>query len=138
MLKSSTPRDKMTRRKRKEWFMPKRKRPDPKKLAEDKEALRKAVLTEYCRIAFDDIGNYVVIGRDENGETTVSYKDGDSFPTLNVSELSKNRNGFKFKLYSKESALVRLGMYLGLWKEKPEAADAEDLKTVEDLLKEDD
>lgn len=118
--------------------MPKRKRPDPKKLAEDKEALRKAVLTEYCRIAFDDIGNYVVIGRDENGETTVSYKDGDSFSTLNISELSKNRNGFKFKLYSKESALVRLGMYLGLWKEKPEAADAEDLKTVEDLLKEDD
>ena len=118
--------------------MPKRKRPDPKKLINDKEQLKKAVLTEYCRMAFDDIGNYIVIGRDENGEATISYRDGGDFPTLNVSELTKNRNGFKFKLYSKENALVRLGMYLGLWKEKPEAADAEDLKSVEELLKEDD
>ena len=118
--------------------MPKRKRPDPKKLISDKERLKKAVLTEYCRMAFDDIGNYVIIGRDENGEATISYRDGGDFPTLNVSELTKNRNGFKYKLYSKENALVRLGMYLGLWKEKPEAADAEDLKSVEELLKEDD
>lgn len=116
--------------------MPKRKRPNPKKLISDREALKKAVLTEYCRMAFDDIGNYVILGKDENGEVTVSYRDGDAFPTVNVSELTKNRNGFKFKLYSKENALVRLGMYLGLWKEKPEAADAEDLKTVEELLKE--
>lgn len=128
----------MAPRKRKEWFTAKKKKVDPKKLISDKEALKKAVLTEYCRMAFDDIGNYVVLGKDENGEVKVSYREGDGFPTVNVSELTKNRNGFKFKLYSKESALVRLGMYLGLWKEKPEAADAEDLKTVEELLKEDD
>ena len=109
-----------------------------KKVLSDKEKLKEAVLSEYCRMAFDDIGNYIEISKDEEGEIIVRYKEGKAFRTGNISEITRNRNGFKFKLYSKENALVRLGMYLGLWKEKPEEGDAEDIKSIEALLEEDD
>ena len=118
--------------------MSKKRKTDFKKYLADKEKLKEAVLTEYCRIAFDDIGNYIETEEDGNGEIIVKYKEGKDFPTVNVSEISRNKNGFKFKLYSKENALVRLGTYLGLWKEKPEEQDAEDLHAIEELFKDED
>lgn len=118
--------------------MPKKRKNDFKNYLSDKEKFKEAVLCEYCKIAFDDIGNYIRLDSDESGNIVVKYKEGTDFPTANISEISQNKNGFKFKLYNKETALVRLGTYLGLWKEKPREEDAEDLKFIEEMLREDD
>ena len=52
-----------------------------KKVLSDKEKLKEAVLSEYCRMAFDDIGNYIEISKDEEGEIIVRYKEGKAFRT---------------------------------------------------------
>ena len=126
--------DKIALRKRNGGFMSKRKQKNFKELLSDDEKLKEAVLSEYCRIAFDDIGRYLDFEKDGSGEITVKCKDGENFPTDGIEEIVKNKNGFKFKLYSKERALLRLGMYLGLWKTKPEEADAEDISAIESLI----
>lgn len=97
------------------------------------EKLKKKVLEELCGIAFDDLGNYINIFTGENGEPLVEIKDSKDIDMRNISEITQNKSGFKFKLYNKETALVRLGNYLGLWKEKVED-DTEDMEAVKKLV----
>lgn len=92
------------------------------------------VLQELAHIAFDDIKNYlsfrteVVEGDyDINGEPTKEYRqiiemrNSDDIDTRNVSEVSFSpKDGFKFKLYDKQKALVDLGRHLKLFTEKVE------------------
>jgi phage terminase small subunit len=87
------------------------------------------VLRELIHIAFDDIKNYLdfrtekaQVDTDKNGmpvygyKTIVDVKDSDGIDTRNVQEVSLGANGsFKFRLYSKDEALLQLGRHLGLF-----------------------
>jgi len=91
----------------------------------------KEVLKEIKSIAFDDIGNYLsfrtektFIEYGDNGEpvlgydTVVDIKDSKTINTKNIAEVSRGRDGqFKFKLYSRDTALYKLAEILGLSKE---------------------
>lgn len=90
------------------------------------------VLNELAHIAFDDIRNYLsyrtgiaVVGRDDEGNPIADYtqiiemKDSNDIDTRSISEISMSpKDGFKFKLYDKQKALVDLGKHLGLFREK--------------------
>lgn len=92
------------------------------------------VLEEYSHIAFDDIKNYlsfstemVDVVDDDTGEVTqyprhsVIIKDSKDIDTRNVSEIFLDAKGqLKFKLYPKDSALDKLGQYLGMWVNRSE------------------
>lgn len=92
------------------------------------------VLTELAHIAFDDIKNYVdfrtekkQVGTDKNGNPIYDYaqvvdiKDSERIDTRSISEVAVDQKGnFKFKLYPKDTALVKLGQYLGLFIDKTE------------------
>lgn len=92
------------------------------------------VLAELAHIAFDDIKNYMdfrtekkIVGVDENNEPIYSYnpvvdiKDSAMIDTRAISEVVvDNKGNLKFKLYSKDTALAKLGQYLGLFIDKSE------------------
>ena len=106
-----------------------------KKDLKNPEKLKDMVLEELCNIAFDDLGNYVDFENDPAGEMIVTIKNSKEVPTRGIAEITQNKSGFKFKLYNKENALVRLGNYLGLWKEKPEG-EAEDMEEIKKMVEE--
>lgn len=100
------------------------------------EITQDKVLQELAKIAFDDMKNYleyktvktVVDHNIETGEPIVDYKtvvdlkDSNTIDTRNISEISIGKDGqFKFKLYSKDNALIQLGKHLGLFTEKVDA-----------------
>lgn len=96
------------------------------------------VLEELSHIAFDDIKNYlsfgtekVLVGYDDKGKpvadykTIVALKDSDTIDTRSISEVSLGKDGqFKFKLYCKDDALVKIGETLGMFKNKLELTGA--------------
>ncbi|MBO4391818.1 MAG: terminase small subunit [Clostridia bacterium] len=88
------------------------------------------IIQELARIAFDDISDYLSFFRDENGETKIEVKKSDGIDTRAVAEITNSKSGFRFKLYNKQQALVKLGDYLGLWKRTPEE-ETEDLDELE-------
>ena len=93
------------------------------------------VIAELAHIAFDDISNYLsyktvqtVVDHDkETGEPIIDYKtvvelkDSAGVDTRSISEISTGPNGqFKFKQYSKDDALFKLGKHLGMFVDKQE------------------
>lgn len=92
----------------------------------------KEVLRELKHIAFDDIRNYLsfrtekqLIGYDDGEpvydyKTIVDIKDSDTIDTRNISEVQLTKDGFKFKQYCKDNALVQLGKHLKLFTDKVE------------------
>jgi len=97
------------------------------------------VIRELQHIAFDDIKNYLdfrtektQLDTDSEGNPIVGYKtivdvkDSREIDTRNVQEVSLGVNGaFKFKLYSKDEALLQLGRHLGIFKDKMEISSDE-------------
>lgn len=93
------------------------------------------VLQELAHIAFDDIRNYLsfrtekqLVGYDPDGEDgpepvydyrqIIDIKDSETIDTRNVAEVSMSpKDGFKFKMYCKDHALVNLGKHLGMFKD---------------------
>ncbi|MBQ6052549.1 MAG: terminase small subunit [Clostridia bacterium] len=90
------------------------------------------IIQELARIAFDDISDYLSFFKDDNGETKIVVKESDGIDTRAVAEITNSKSGFRFKLYNKQQALVKLGDYLGLWKRTPEE-EIEDLDELEIL-----
>lgn len=80
------------------------------------------VLDEIAHSAFDDISNYLSFTPDEEARygMRIDVKDSGEIDTRNISEVSIGKDGFKFKLYGKDQALVNLGKHLGLFKERIE------------------
>ena len=76
------------------------------------------VLKELAHIAFDDIKNYLTYWTDEEGQTHVELKPSKEIDTRNVSEIQLENGKLKFKLYSKDNALVQLGRHLGMFNDK--------------------
>jgi phage terminase small subunit len=76
------------------------------------------VIAEIAHIAFDDIKNYLRFYPDAEGNIKMEIKDSDKIDTRSVSEVSIGKDGqFKFKLYCKDNALVKLGQTLGIFKD---------------------
>ena len=94
-----------------------------------------AVIQEMAKIAFDDISDYVSFFHDENGDVKVSVNESAGLDTRAVAEITNSKSGFKFKMYNKQQALVKLGDYLGLWKRTPEdeIEDLDELEILSDL-----
>lgn len=89
------------------------------------------VLQELRHIAFDDIKNYLSFTTDKFGNVSISVKDSEEIDTRSISEISySKKDGFKFKLYGKDSALVNLGKHLGLFKDKVEVDADVNIKSV--------
>lgn len=85
------------------------------------EITQDRVLEELAHIAFDDISNYLRYYTDEQGRVQIEVKDSEEVDTRNISEISySKKDGFKFKLYGKDSALVNVGKHLGMFKERIE------------------
>lgn len=95
-----------------------------------------AVLKELEHIAFDDIKNYLdfrterqVVGNEDGKniydyKTIVDLKDSGAIDTRSVQEVSLDSKGtLKFKLYSKDDALLQLGRHLGMFHDKVEVTD---------------
>jgi phage terminase small subunit len=107
----------------------------------------KEVLRELKHIAFDDIRNYLsfrtekqVVAYDEGKpvfdyRTIVEVKDSDTIDTRNISEVSVTKDGFKFKQYCKDNALVQLGKHLKLFTEKVEHSGSVTTEVKHDLKK---
>lgn len=103
-------------------------------LAERNMVTVEKVLEELAHIAFDDIRNYLsfktekaVVKYDDDGEPIVDYvpviemKDSETIDTRSISEVNlDSRGNLKFKLYPKDSALAKIGQYLGMFVEKSE------------------
>jgi phage terminase small subunit len=93
------------------------------------------VLNELAHIAFDDIKNYLSFKPDEDSKHRVSIdiKDSDTIDTRNISEVSIGKDGFKFKLYCKDHALVNLGKHLKLFTERREIEGNIGVTIVDDI-----
>lgn len=104
------------------------------------------VIQEIARIAFDDIKNYLdfrtelqhVGDEPSTGEPIYRYsqviemKDSKEIDTRNIQEVSYSpKDGFKFKLYDKQKALVDLGKHLKLFTEKVEHSGTVTHQTVD-------
>ncbi len=90
----------------------------PKKKKE--KVTEERVIQELAKIAFDNIDNYISYAENENGEVVVSVKNSDKVDIRAVAEIRNGKSGFRFKMYNKLTALLKLGDYLGLWKRRPE------------------
>lgn len=76
------------------------------------------VLRELLSIAKDDIRNYVKI-TSEGGKVILQLNDIQESDKKNIAEISQNKDGqLRFKLYSRENALIQLGRHLGLFNDK--------------------
>lgn len=79
------------------------------------------VLNEIRNIAFSDISDFLSFSTDEAGRIVIKVKNSDEIDTRAISEVHYSaKDGFKFKLYGKDSALVNLAKHLGIFKEKDE------------------
>lgn len=106
-------------------------------LCDDGEALKKRILLELCKIAFADAGDFVCLSEDGKGVETVTVdpKSLKKKDTAVLSEISRSSSGLKVKLYNKESALSRLGYYLGMWANEPEGEE-EDFSAIQAQVEE--
>ncbi|MBE6891157.1 MAG: hypothetical protein E7481_03910 [Ruminococcaceae bacterium] len=100
----------------------------PKKKKE--KVTEERIIQELAKIAFNDIGNYISYGKNENGEVVISVTNSDETDTRAVAEVTNSKSGFKFKMYNKMTALLKLGDYLGMWKRQPEE-EVEDFDELE-------
>jgi phage terminase small subunit len=73
------------------------------------------VVKELLNIAKDDISNYLTLKATKTGKLIVKWKDLTQIDTKNISEFQKDKNGFKFKRYSRENALIQLGRHFGIF-----------------------
>lgn len=93
-----------------------------------------AVLNEYAKIAFADIGNFV-----EFDNNTVTLKDSSGVDTSMISEVQSTQHGVKIKLHNKQTALEALGKSLGMFREKVEVTGKDggplEVKTNLDALR---
>jgi len=106
------------------------------------------VLTEYAKIGFVDIKDYLQyetiktkIDEDENGEPIYGYKQiVDAKPSSEVdgsliSEVSIGKDGtFKFKLHDKLNALEKMSKHLGMFTDKSEV-NINITQKLEDFIK---
>lgn len=76
------------------------------------------VIKEFLNIANDDIANYMTLTAGKNGKLTVKWKDLSKLDTKNIAELSQDKNGFKFKRYNRDTALIQLGRHFGVFEDK--------------------
>jgi len=76
------------------------------------------VIRELLTIANDNLSNYVTLAATKTGKLRIKWKDLSTVDTKNISEFSYDKNGFKFKRYSRENALIQLGRHLGLFEDK--------------------
>lgn len=83
------------------------------------------VIRELSHIAFDDISNYLSFRPDEESPfgVKIKVKNSEEIDTRSIEEISIGREGFKFKLYGKDAALVNLGKHLGLFDPKMKHID---------------
>jgi len=97
------------------------------------------VLRELEHIAFDNIGNYLSYHHDPSSKhgVRIEIKDSDEVDTRNISEVSIGKDGFKFKLYDKQKALVDLGRHLKLFTEKIEHSGDMAVTFVDDIGEDD-
>jgi phage terminase small subunit len=96
------------------------------------------VLSELAHIAFDNINNYLDFETDELGNVKTTIKDSKTIDTRAISEVSVGKDGqFRFKVYSKDNALLQLGKHLGMFVEKVEATNVNLNKDVSNLSDED-
>jgi len=105
----------------------------------------KEVLRELKHIAFDDIRNYLsfrtektVVGYEDGKplldyRTVVDMKDSDDIDTRNISEVQITKDGFKFKQYCKDNALIQLGKHLGMFTEKIEHSGSLGVTITDDI-----
>lgn len=89
--------------------------------AKKSELKAEDVLNEIRNIAFADVKDFLSFSTDKLGRINVTVKNSDEIDTRAISEVHWSpKDGFKFKLYSKDSALVNLAKHLGIFKEKDE------------------
>lgn len=74
--------------------------------------------------------NYLSYFENENGEVVVSVKGSEDSDVRSVAEITNGKSGFRFKMYNKLTALLKLGDYLGLWKRRTEE-EVEDFDELE-------
>jgi uncharacterized protein affecting Mg2+/Co2+ transport len=106
------------------------------------------VVDELAHIAFDDISKYLsyktvktVVGTDtETGDPIIGYRtvvelnDSNTVDTRSIAEVSIGHNGtFRFKQYCKDAALVKLGEYLGMFKQNININGVIPVKIVDDI-----
>jgi phage terminase small subunit len=93
------------------------------------------VLQELAHIAFDDIKNYLDFYPDPDSKYGVSIdiKDSREIDTRNIAEISLGKDGFKFKNYCKDHALVNLGKHLKLFTDKQEIHHSGAVTFVDDI-----
>lgn len=93
------------------------------------------VLQELAHIAFDDIKNYLDFYPDPESKygMRIDVKDSREIDTRNVAEVSIGKDGFKFKNYCKDHALVNLGKHLKLFTEKQEIEVSGSVQFVDDI-----
>ena len=108
-----------------------------KVLQEKTEITQERVLQELAHIAFDDIRNYLEFYQGKYRQV-VRVKNSEDIDTRNILEISMSPEGaFKFKLNSKENALVQLGKHLGLFKDKVELSGSLGVTISDDVPKDD-
>ena len=75
------------------------------------------VIDRFLKIVNDDISNYFNHSEDKNGDGSSTLKNLELVDTWNIQELSYDKQGRpKVKLYSKDSALAKIGEILGTFK----------------------
>ena len=104
------------------------------------EITQERIMAELAKVAFSDIGRAVTWGPCQKklynndtgqiiGESAgVGVKPSDEIDADTrhaIAEISEGRNGFKIKFHDKLGALVKLGMQLGMFRER-KSGDAED------------
>lgn len=91
-----------------------------KERSERTKVTQDEVLKELAGIAFDDVGNYLQFYPDEKSKygVKIDIKDSREIDTRNISEVSIGKDGFKFKLYCKDKALVKVAEHLGMFNQE--------------------
>ncbi|POD46275.1 hypothetical protein BKM15_25885 [Pseudomonas syringae pv. syringae] len=99
-----------------------------------------SVLQELAHIAFDDIKNYLEFYPDEDTKygVRINIKDSRQIDTRNVAEVSIGKDGFKFKTYCKDHALVNVGKHLGMFKDNINLNGNVGVTIIDDIGSDDD
>lgn len=82
------------------------------------EVTSELIISEFMSIVQDDIKNYVDLLTTKDGKLKIKWKDLKQVNTQNISEIIQDKNGIRFKRYSRENALGQLGKYLGLFDDR--------------------
>jgi len=84
-------------------------------LREISQVTSQAILNEFSKIAFADIGDFV-----EFDNNIVTLKESNKVDTSVISEVQSTQYGVKIKLHNKHAALEAMGKHIGMFKEKLE------------------